>query len=100
MSVLEIIPPAVNTDLGGAGLHTFGENLDAFSDHVIAKMEESDDNTGYQQEADIWILPFQNTLYLFHFSHTEIGYKMSENVRLATVEQKASAFEAMNKHFH
>ena len=53
VSVLEIIPPAVNTDLGGAGLHTFGENLDAFSDHVIAKMEESDDNTGYQQEADI-----------------------------------------------
>lgn len=25
---------------------------------------------------------------------------MSENVRLATVEQKAAAFAAMNKHFH
>ena len=35
-----------------------------------------------------------------HCIHAEIGYKMSENVRLATVEQKAAAFAAMNKHFH
>jgi len=44
--VVEIIPPAVNTDLGGPGLHTFGENLDSFCDHVLGKMEESDDNNG------------------------------------------------------
>lgn len=46
MSVLEIVPPAVNTDLGGVGLHNFGENLDAFCDHVLGKMEESDSNNG------------------------------------------------------
>lgn len=36
--VVEIIPPAVNTDLGGPGLHTFGANLDEFSDSVFAKI--------------------------------------------------------------
>jgi uncharacterized oxidoreductase len=36
IEVIEIIPPAVNTDLGGPGLHTFGEPLDEFSDAVFA----------------------------------------------------------------
>jgi uncharacterized oxidoreductase len=46
IKVLEIVPPAVNTDLGGAGLHTFGEPLDEFADHIVSKMVESDDNIG------------------------------------------------------
>ena len=33
--VIEIVPPAVNTDLGGPGLHDFGAPLDAFADSVI-----------------------------------------------------------------
>lgn len=36
--VLEIVPPAVNTDLGGAGLHTFGVPVDAFADAVLARL--------------------------------------------------------------
>lgn len=32
--VIEIIPPAVDTDLGGPGLHTFGVPLHEFSDAV------------------------------------------------------------------
>jgi hypothetical protein len=32
--VVELIPPAVNTDLGGPGLHTFGVPLDEFADAV------------------------------------------------------------------
>jgi len=36
--VVEIIPPAVNTDLGGPGLHTFGAPLDDFADAVVARM--------------------------------------------------------------
>lgn len=40
VKVIEIIPPAVNTDLGGAGLHTGGVPLDEFTDAVIAKLEK------------------------------------------------------------
>lgn len=36
--VVEIIPPAVNTDLGGAGLHDFGAPLDDFADDVTRRM--------------------------------------------------------------
>ena len=70
VSVVEIIPPAVKTDLGGAGLHTFGENLDAFSDHVLAKMEESDDNTGYLWSFDIIHL-YSCSYQLFFTSSTK-----------------------------
>ena len=34
VSVVEIIPPAVDTDLGGVGLHTFGAPLEAFMDSI------------------------------------------------------------------
>jgi len=98
--VVEIIPPAVNTDLGGAGLHTFGENLDSFCDHVLGKMEESDENNGilkfcYKYKYFNYILDNVN-----FYSLTEIGYKMSETMRLATVEQKAGAFAALNGSHH
>lgn len=39
VQVIEIIPPAVDTDLGGPGLHTFGVNVNAFADDVMAKIE-------------------------------------------------------------
>ena len=38
IEVVEIIPPAVDTDLGGPGLHTFGANVDEFADAVMAKV--------------------------------------------------------------
>jgi uncharacterized oxidoreductase len=38
VEVIEIIPPAVDTDLGGPGLHTFGVKVDDFADGVIAKI--------------------------------------------------------------
>jgi uncharacterized oxidoreductase len=37
--VVEIIPPAVDTDLQAPGLHTFGVNVDEFADHVFNEME-------------------------------------------------------------
>ena len=37
--VIEIIPPAVDTDLQAPGLHTFGVNVGEFSDHVFAGLE-------------------------------------------------------------
>ena len=36
--VVEILPPAVDTDLGGPGLHTSGAPLDEFADAVIQCM--------------------------------------------------------------
>ncbi|KAI8476285.1 MAG: hypothetical protein J3K34DRAFT_512077 [Monoraphidium minutum] len=33
--VIEVVPPAVNTDLGGPGLHDFGAPLDEFADSVM-----------------------------------------------------------------
>ena len=50
--VVEIIPPAVNTDLGGPGLHTFGEPLDAFADAVVARMAAGDVEIGYGSAED------------------------------------------------
>lgn len=42
IKVVEIIPPAVNTDLGGVGLHDFGVNLDEFADSVMARVDRGD----------------------------------------------------------
>jgi uncharacterized oxidoreductase len=36
--VVEIIPPAVDTDLQAPGLHTFGVNVDEFADHVFDEL--------------------------------------------------------------
>jgi uncharacterized oxidoreductase len=38
--VVEVVPPAVNTDLGGPGLHTFGVPAAEFADHVMARLRE------------------------------------------------------------
>jgi uncharacterized oxidoreductase len=47
IQVLEIIPPAVNTDLGGAGLHTFGVPVDEFADAVMAGIRKGDVEVAY-----------------------------------------------------
>jgi len=69
IGVVEIAPPAVDTDLGGPGLHTFGVNVDAFAKHVLAGLEKGE---------------------------TEIGYQMSEGARLANREQQAEIFARLN----
>ena len=47
IEVIEIIPPAVNTDLGGPGLHTFGEPLDEFADAMMKGLEEGTPEIAY-----------------------------------------------------
>ncbi len=47
VEVIEVAPPAVNTDLGGAGLHTSGEPLDAFADGIFQGLEEGKMEIGY-----------------------------------------------------
>ena len=39
IDVIEIIPPAVDTDLGGKGLHTFGVPLDEFTDGIVEQLK-------------------------------------------------------------
>ena len=45
--VVEIVPPAVNTDLGGAGLHTFGTPVDEFVDAVLSRIAGGESEVAY-----------------------------------------------------
>jgi uncharacterized oxidoreductase len=47
VQVIEIQPPAVNTDLGGPGLHTFGVPLDEFADAVMPRLVNGDLEIAY-----------------------------------------------------
>lgn len=47
VEVIEISPPAVNTDLGGTGLHMQGEPLDAFADGIFQGLAEGKQEIGY-----------------------------------------------------
>ena len=40
IEVIELIPPALNTDLGGKGLHDFAPPVEAFVDSVFAQLAE------------------------------------------------------------
>ncbi|UPM55405.1 SDR family oxidoreductase [Gottfriedia acidiceleris] len=47
VEVIEVAPPAVNTDLGGAGLHIQGEPLDEFADGIFMGLREGKQEIGY-----------------------------------------------------
>ncbi len=70
IQVVEIVPPAVNTDLGGAGLHTFGVPLDEFADAGMVRMQNGD---------------------------LEIAYGFSEHASRASREQLDELFNRMNQ---
>jgi uncharacterized oxidoreductase len=69
IKVIEIIPPAVNTDLGGAGQHTFGVAVDEFADGIMTKLLKGD---------------------------MEIGYGTAEKLRHASPEERQKIWEQMN----
>lgn len=70
IEVVEIIPPAVDTDLGGPGLHTFGVPLDEFADAAFAQLRAG---------------------------KNEAVYGFSEESSRASSEQRDAIFERMNK---
>jgi uncharacterized oxidoreductase len=70
IQVVEVIPPAVNTDLGGKGLHNDGVPLAQFADHVMMSMAKGE---------------------------LEFGFGFSENARVASREQLDTLFRSMNK---
>lgn len=47
IQVIEIAPPAVNTDLGGPGLHTFGVPLDEFADAAMQRLATDEQEIAY-----------------------------------------------------
>ncbi|OAS16721.1 SDR family oxidoreductase [Paenibacillus oryzisoli] len=47
VEVIEVSPPAVNTDLGGTGLHMHGEPLDDFADGIFEGLAEGKPEIGY-----------------------------------------------------
>jgi uncharacterized oxidoreductase len=47
VKVIEIAPPAVDTDLGGPGLHTFGVDVDEFADAAFARLAGEELEIGY-----------------------------------------------------
>jgi len=67
--VIEILPPAVDTDLGGPGLHTFGVPVNEFADAVFQRLEAGD---------------------------LEIPYGFAEQASRASREQLDAIFERMN----
>ena len=72
IEVIELVPPAVNTDLGGAGLHTFGVPVGDFADAMLAGIKAGE---------------------------LEIGYGTSETNRTASREQIDEIFTRMNSRF-
>ena len=71
VEIVEIIPPAVDTDLGGVGLHTWGVPLDEFADSVFEQLREG---------------------------KREATYGFSAEAFNASAEQRAAIFERMNSH--
>jgi uncharacterized oxidoreductase len=71
VEVIEIIPPAVDTDLGGAGLHTWGAPLKDFADSAFEQLREG--------------------------KH-EVTYGFSAESMNASAEQRVALFERMNSH--
>lgn len=73
VEVVEIIPPAVDTDLQAPGLHTFGVNVDEFADYVFTELEAG---------------------------KTEIAYGTALTGSRASREELDTVFERMNQAFH
>jgi uncharacterized oxidoreductase len=69
ISVVEIIPPKVHTDLGGVGLHDDGAPLDAFADSAFESINKG---------------------------HLEFGYGFSEKNRLASRAELDHTFALLN----
>lgn len=47
VEVIEVLPPAVNTDLGGVGIHTFGAPINDFIDAIFEGLKKDQVEIGY-----------------------------------------------------
>lgn len=69
IEVIEVIPPALNTDLGGKGLHDFAPPVSDFVASIFAQLEEG---------------------------KTELTFGQSETMSKATPDEQKVAFARMN----
>ncbi|CAK4114854.1 unnamed protein product [Aphanomyces euteiches] len=60
IKVIEIVPPAVDTDLQAPGLHKFGANVDEFADSVYGRLSAGEDEIGFGTAEDRRV-DFRNT---------------------------------------
>ncbi|MDV6169584.1 SDR family NAD(P)-dependent oxidoreductase [Flavobacterium sp. DG1-102-2] len=49
IEVIELIPPALNTDLGGVGIHDFAPPVDGFVDSVLEQIKEGKTEIAYDK---------------------------------------------------
>jgi uncharacterized oxidoreductase len=70
INVIEIIPPALNTDLGGKGIHDHAPPVDEFIKAIFEQLENGSD---------------------------ELSYGFSENMMNAGPDQLKKVFERMNQ---
>lgn len=54
IEVIEIIPPALNTDLGGKGIHDFAPPVSGFIDSVFAQLGEGKNDITYQYSENMY----------------------------------------------
>ena len=69
IEVIELIPPALNTDLGGKGIHDFAPPVSGFTDAVFEQLKQG---------------------------KTELTYQFSEAMRTATPDELLASFNRMN----
>lgn len=53
IEVVELIPPGLNTDLGGVGIHNNFPPVSGFVDHVISELEAGNDEIAYLHSVDM-----------------------------------------------
>ena len=70
IKVIELAPPAVDTDLQAPGLHTFGVKVDNFVNGTMPRIEQGE---------------------------LEVGYQMSDKARTANPEQLQMIFDQLNQ---
>jgi uncharacterized oxidoreductase len=61
-TVIEIVPPPANTDLGGTDLHTFGVPVDEFADAIMQRLENGEQEIGYGTSEKTGWLPGRNRM--------------------------------------
>jgi uncharacterized oxidoreductase len=66
IQVTEVIPPAVQTDLGGKGLHDMGANLDQFADHCMKHLAAGELEFGFESAETRRLAVKQATDPFFH----------------------------------
>jgi uncharacterized oxidoreductase len=74
IKVIEVIPPAVDTDLQAPGLHTFGAPVNEFADAIFGRLGREDD--------------------------LEIAYGLSEKAARASHEELGEIFNRLNARRH